>query len=186
MNNIQILTGTVEAVEDTFINVKLHNNNQIVKCVKISPINLDEREQKPNIKTGTEVIGLLVGVVPIILGSMAQGVDKVTDEIYRIENLKTWVLTDEFEVKKTESGGEIDYTDILTKKLHVNNGTHELMALIDELHQTINGLIDTIKGIQVLGNLGVPATLMPPSMTALDGDKGKFDALNGKFNTFKK
>jgi hypothetical protein len=168
-----------------YITVKLIPSNQIVKAVFINPIILDSREQKPNVKVGTEVLVAIQNDSEcFILGSTQQGTDKETKKIYKLENSdEVQILTDK---KLLISGidGDIEESVINTKSLTLNNADKTILNTTQfnvknstaEYTSTLSDTIQAVTDLIVIGNLGVPATLDPSTISALQALKAKIDS----------
>ena len=170
---------------DKFIDIELKSTSQKVKALFVNPINLDAREQKSNIKIGSEVFVLVDDVYNYyVIGTTQQGIEIVEDNIYKIENKdEVSILSDKlFSIKgitsKSIESGDINIKtlgintenitikndkniDISLKKLSLKNDTAELIATLSEL-------VLTISTMQCVGNLGSPAPLNPADVVKLN------------------
>lgn len=158
---------------DRFIKVKLHNSNKEYKAIFINKLDLDQREQRPNINVGTEVFVLIDEFHNIyVLGSLQQGIDLVGSKIYVIKN------KDEVKVKTDTTLNMIGYdnnrinqTNLLSQKVLIENDT---ASLLQTLSDTIQAFIDNPI---VIGNMGQPASIF-------DGLKSKLNDLKSKIDSF--
>ncbi len=143
---MNIRVGTVESVQDRFLTAKLYHTGQIIDhVVKGSPLNLDEREQKPNIKVGTEVMMLEddYGVVYAIC-SLSQGIDIIKSGVSRLENNEVQIYGNEI-IKIMGASGDNSGTseksanqvDIWSKKVNIRNDSTNLIQLIADLAKTV-------------------------------------------------
>jgi len=143
---MNIRVGTVVSVQDRFLTVKLYNTDQVIDhVVKCSPLNLDEREQQPNIKIGTEV--LLVeddyGVV-YALSSLSQGISLIKSGISRIENSEVQIYGNNI-IKIMGANGDnagtseksANQVDIWSKKVNIRNDATNLVQLMADLAQSV-------------------------------------------------
>jgi hypothetical protein len=162
-----------------YIDVRLHNDNKEYKAVFINPLNLDHREQKPNIKVGSEVFVLLDDLHNIyVLGTTQQGISLVDKKIYIVENEnEIRLLTNDLLNISAIDGGKIEdvklnanKTDFQTTKFKVQNDTAELLKTLSD---TIQAFIDLPI---VIGNLGQPATITPDLDSKLSELKSKIDS----------
>ncbi len=138
-------TGIVEKVGERYLTVKLHHTGQIVeKVVKTSSLNLDEREQKPKIKIGTEILmdeddyGTLYAT-----HSISQGISLSEKEVSRIEN--AFVQIYGADIKLMSASGDNTETvekiankiDMWTTQFTVRNDATNLIQLLMDLAQCI-------------------------------------------------
>ena len=158
---------------DRFIKVKVYPQNQEVKAMWINPIILDHREQKPNIKAGSEVFILIDDLYNYyVLGTTQQGIQLVDKKIYKIENSdEIQILTDKDLNIKAINSDFIQNTNIKTSKIAIQNDTAELISVLSD---TLQALID----LEIIGNLGRPAYDSPAS-------KQTFIQLKQKLDSFK-
>lgn len=175
-----------------FIEIKLHNTGQIIKqAIYGNPLTLDQREQRPNIKIGTEVLVMVDDLFNFyVMLSIAQGIDLVGSKIYRIENSdEVRIMTDKlFKIIDIDNGGKVDKfiadtketelnsdnmtintkekTIINTDKFKVKNSSGEVIALMLEFIDIMNDQI-------IVGNMGIDATLKPVTKSLLDDLKSR-------------
>jgi len=158
--------------ENKYIEIQLHPTNQIVKAIYANPLTLDEREQKPNIKIGTEVLVIMDDNTFsfYVLGATQQSI-KVTDKkVYVIENSDLVnVKTDKLFLVNGIENSFVKDTQIKTEKLSISNSKgNEIVSLFSEY-------IDIVDNLIVDGNLGRPAMLNPATKTKLEDLKSRLD-----------
>ena len=187
---IQLLTATTltnpnnrGGNESRYIKIELHSTKQQVKALYINPLNLDQREQKPNIKIGTEVFVLTDEFSNFfVIGSTQQSIMVEDSKIYIIENKnKVEVKTDDLFLVNSISGNKtttanIKAVDLIldtdnftsnttnatfnTDKFKVTNGSDEVLSLVLEL---ISGL----KSGVWIGNLSAPVPMSDATKATL-------------------
>ncbi len=180
---------------DNFIIIKLSGTGQEVKALWVNPLILDHREQKPNVKIGTEVCVFVDEFYQYtVMGSTQQGITMVNKKTYLIENAdKVSILTDKRVNISSINGGmvdvgtfkikELDYKgnnaiitlnnnlEIALTKWKITNGADEIVALLLELIQAI---IDEMHIV----NLGRPTVVHPAS-------KAKYRDIKSRLQAFK-
>ena len=154
------------------IKVRLHATGQEVTAIYINPITLDHREQRPNIKTGSEVILIFDDLYNFyVLGTIQQGIDLIDKKQYKIENADmVQILTDKQFLANGINQTYIDNTNFKTSKFEVENDTAQLL----------HTLSDTLKAFMelsiVIGNMGQPAYITPELKAKLQELKDKIDS----------
>ena len=153
-----------------FIKIELTHNKQIVKSAYTNPLTLDHREQRPNIKIGTEVIVLVDELSNyLIIGSSSFGAVLEPTKKYRVENEdNVSILTKDFKAT-TKDGGIMDKSTILTDKMIVKNSTAELITTLSD---TLQALID----LEMIGNLGQISKIFSTSNADFTDLKAKIDS----------
>ena len=174
---LRIITGTTKSnpndTSNRYIDVELHPTKQLVKAVYSNPLTLDQREQKPNIKIGSEVL-ILVDDETFsfyVLGTIQQGLKTIQDKkIYIIENSdEVNIKTDKLFISQGISDKYIKKTEHYTNKLKIENSQgNEVISLISEF-------IDIVKNKVSVGNLGQPVKLDPDTINKLDDLKNRID-----------
>ena len=138
--------------EERHIDVRLHATGQVVKAMPIFPLNLDVREQSPNIKTGTEVVMIYSGVDSFfIIGSSGQFNDQISSKQYKVENASAVKLLTDGLMLLSGVNGRISQTTVETDKIKIDNGSNELVSLISDICQACTE-------IQVLHDGAKPVT----------------------------
>jgi len=163
--------------EARYIMIKMHTTEQEVKALYINPITLDQREQKPNIKIGSEVFVLIDDYYSFfVIGTTQQKISLLNDKIYLIENEQQIELkTDNLIIggvtnAKTENFTiEATNTTINTTKMVISNGSDEILALMSEL-------IDTLKSGVWVGNLSAPVPMSTATKTLLEDINSRLQA----------
>ena len=162
------VTNPNDNKKDRFIKVKLSSTGQIVKAVPIFALNLDSREQCPNIKVGTEV-GLIY-IPPstfLAIGSTNLQSSLVGKQQYKIENKEKVEIQTDDHLHMHGVGGKISKTSLETSKLEIKNDGNELVSVLSELVQACHDIKDE-------------------NNTPNDsGTKSKFSTIKGKIDSFK-
>ena len=121
---LRVITGITKSnpndTSNRYIDVELHPTKQLVKAVYSNPLTLDQREQKPNIKIGSEVL-ILVDDETFsfyVLGTIQQGLKTIQDKkIYIIENSdEVNIKTDKLFISQGISDKYIKKTEHYTNK----------------------------------------------------------------------
>ena len=162
-----------------YINIELHATKQVVKAIYVNPLNLNQTEQKPNIKKGTEVLCLFDDLSNFyVLGSTQQTyVSLEEDKIYLIENeKKVEVRTSDLFLVNNIGGGKIkdvnvntENTTIETNKLNITNGSDDIVSLVSEF-------IDTVSNGVWIGNLSAPVPVSDATKAQLSDIKTRLEA----------
>ncbi|MGW8169656.1 MAG: hypothetical protein ACWGHH_06595 [Sulfurovaceae bacterium] len=135
---MRVNAGTVHTVRERFVDVMLKNPTQLIKdVVKLSPLNLDEREQKPKIKIGTEVLVLTDDWNNnYILGSISQGIVLIDSQTARVEGDETLIYGDSIHIMGADGDNTATVekaastTDIWTKKIKIRNDSDDIIQLL--------------------------------------------------------
>ena len=164
---------------DKFIMVKLHQTEQKVKAVFVNPITLDHREQKPNIKIGSEVAVIFDEHLQVfyVIGTIQQGIELVKEKIYKVENSdEVQILTDKKLTIESIGGEKIKETTLQSETVEVLLNTIKIQNQTAELIATLSDLVQANIDEQHIGNLGVPTALHPASSSAYSDIKAKIDS----------
>jgi hypothetical protein len=183
---VKILTATtlsnpndVSGEELRYINIMLHATKQTVKAIYVNPLTLNQTEQKPNIKKGTEVLCLFDGLSNFyVLGSTQQTyVSLEEDKIYIVENeKKVEVRTSDLFLVNDKNGDKVKNvnvktvnTTLETDKLNITNGSDDIVSLISEF-------IDTVSNGTWIGNLSAPVPTSDATKAQLSNIKARLEA----------
>ena len=186
---IKILIGiTLDNPNETnsrSVRVKIYPDNQEVFASYINPLTLDHREQRPNVKVGSEVFVLVDKLYNYyILGTTQQGIQLVDKKIYKIENSdEIQILTDKelnitsisnskiekVNLKAKELKEDLDTKEIQLNTIKIQNSTAELISVLSD---TLQALID----LEIIGNLGQPAYDSPDTKQTFKDLKSKIDS----------
>lgn len=158
MKTIRI--GTVVEVIDRFLSVEIYHTGQVIEnVVKASPLNLDEREQKPNIKIGTEVMLLEdnYGVVYAI-NSLSQGIDLIKEKVSRIENDTIALFGDTIKVMNSV-GDNSETEELIAEKVDVYTEKIIIRNEEDDVIQIMLDFMDAVIDLQTIVISGSSAGL---------------------------
>jgi hypothetical protein len=166
--------------KDRFIEIQLIPNGEKVKAVWVNPTNLDHREQKPNIKVGSEVFVLCDELFNYyVIGTTQQGIELVDKKIYKIENSdEIQILTDKKLTIQNIAGNKIEDTTLKTKKMEVELDKFSITNSTTEWVQTLSDTLQALIDLEIVGNLGQPAYDSPTT-------KQKFIDLKARIDSFK-
>jgi len=156
-----------------YIDIELHPTKQIVRAVYSNPLNLDQREQKPNIKVGSEVLVLVDDDTFsfYVIGTIQQGLATLQDRrIYIIENSdEVDIKTDKLFISKGITNKYIEKTEHYTEKIKIENSQgNEIISLISKF-------VDIVINKVSIGNLGQPVKLDPNTINELSDLKNRID-----------
>lgn len=177
---MNVRVGTVTAVNDRYLTVKLYHTNQVIEnVVKTSPLNLDEREQQPNIKIGTETLVIEDDYgVTYALSSLSQGIELIKQGISRVENdelqfygkiIKLMLATGD-NVDTVEKIAE--KVDIWTQKITIHNGSDDIIQILLDFMDVVSSQKAVVTSGSSVGNWGHDKT-------------GAISALKAKLQAFK-
>ena len=163
--SLKLLTGNVISQRNRFISVKLHGTGQIITNVVIAnKIDLDEREQQPNIKIGAEVLMLSDGLSNVFaINSISQAIKLLGKKVYRIENDEVQIYSPL--IKLMDSTGDNDDTeevisglvDVWTNKMKIRNDTVELVDNLTQTQQQLIDLANTVASLKAIVTKGSSA-----------------------------
>ncbi|MFT7880453.1 MAG: hypothetical protein ABXS91_08675 [Sulfurimonas sp.] len=135
---MDIRAGKIAEVSDRFVDVELYNPTQLIRnVVKTSSLDLDEREEEPQINIGTEVLVLIDDYgTAYAIASMSQGIAiaKNKTTIIRNETNKFFAVNTLISGDGGEVGG---VADIYSSKIKLRNDTGELFDLVSQLCQAV-------------------------------------------------
>jgi hypothetical protein len=178
---MKIILGTIKEITDRECIVTLPNQDEIV-TVRLNPLNLDEREQKPNIKVGTECLTLFderrgVGYTCF---SLSQGV-ALSKEIARLEQKEVQVYGDTIKLMGA-SGDNKDTQEKEASSILMRAKKYKIKSESEELIQTLIDLVSEIMAIKVTCMAKHPLSPLEP----LDGGTvGKLGAIKSRLESFK-
>ena len=138
------------------LEVRLSTGQKII-AARCNPLDLDEREQKPNVKNGTEILCMVNEKLGVVLAvfSIAQGI-KLANEIYRIEREEIQLYGKR--IKLMDSSGDnkdtvekiADYVDAWTKKIAIRNETVEVIDNWTKTQEQLIALADAVASLKTV------------------------------------
>lgn len=135
---LELHVGKVTTVLDRFLDVELFNPKQLIRnVVKTSSLDLDEREEEPQINIGTEVLVIIDEYGnAYAIASLSQGIAIAKNKTTIIRN-----DTNLFYAKDTllsGDGGAIATTvDVHSSTIKLRNGSDDLVDLMSQLAQAV-------------------------------------------------
>jgi hypothetical protein len=178
---MKIIIGTIKEITDRECTVTLPNQDEMT-TVRLNPLNLDEREQKPNIKIGTECITLFderrgVGYTCF---SLSQGI-ALSKEIARLEQDEVQIYGDKIKLMGA-SGDNKDTQEKESTSITMRAKKYEIKSESEELIGTLVDLVSEIMAIKVTCMAMHPLAPLEP----LDGGTvGKLGVIKSRLESFK-
>lgn len=189
-----IVRGTITKRMDRDVEVKL-SNGQTIKAVRLNKLDLNEDEQYPRIKTGTEALVLIDrDGNAFTLGSIAQTTKQESKKQYLVKNGIVRLQAGEIALE-SESGGNADKITVksndtkIESKKTVQEGDNfeskykstKISNNSDELFALLTKLVNEISSIKIMIPSGSSAgmwKLDPSSIAKLKIIGAKLDAFN--------
>ena len=177
----KIIFGTVKEVQNRHLFVTVPTDTKPIKTIRCNPLGLDEREQKPNIKIGTECIVLYDEVrgIGFTAFSISQAIE-LSDKISRIENDLVLLYGKDIKIMYA-TGDNSDTVEKIADSLTIHSKKYEIKSESEELISTLISLVDEIIGLKVTNMALHPIAPLEP----LDGGTiAKLTTIKTKLQTF--
>lgn len=127
---LYLQTGKITAIMPGYVEVKIYNTGQVIKAVKCSPLDLDEREEEPQINLGTEVLVITDDIGnAYAIASMSQGIKSADN--------KTTTLSNQIVFIGGAQGAIGNTVDIFSSQVKIRNGADDLVHILSDLCQAV-------------------------------------------------
>lgn len=142
---MNLRVGTVTGIQGRFLTVTLYHTGQVItEVAKTGPLNHDEREQRLNIKIGTEVLIIEDNYgVTYAISSLSQGIDLIKGKNSRVENDEVQVYGKEIKLMGADGDNvstvekKAEHVDIWTSKINIRNDSTNIIQLLADLCQAV-------------------------------------------------
>jgi hypothetical protein len=142
---MKLIIGKIKEVQNRFLVVSLPDG-ETIKTIRANPLNLDEREQKPNIKIGTECLTLFderthTGITCF---SISQALT-LANKIYRIEQEEIQLYAKRIRIMSC-SGDNTSTVEEIGDEITIHFKKFAIKSESEELITCLLDLIDAIVG----------------------------------------
>jgi hypothetical protein len=178
----KLIFGTVKEVHGRHLLITVPNENKPIKTIRCNPLGLDEREQKPNIKIGTECLTFYDEVrgVGFTAFSISQAIE-LSDKISRIENDLILLYGKDIRLMDC-TGDNKDTVEKISDSLTTHCKKYEIKSESDELITTLIDLVSEIISIKVVNMAIHKVSPLEP----LDGGTiAKLSSIKTRLHSFK-